>query len=35
LITAEIEAGQAAWDAQTDEEKARPGNDRPADIILP
>ena len=34
LITAEVEAGQAAWDAQTDEEKARPGNTRPADVIL-
>ena len=33
LITAEVEAAQAAWDAQTDEEKAR--NDRPSDITLP
>ena len=35
LITAETEAAQAAWDAQTDEEKARPGNDRPVDVTLP
>ena len=34
LITAEVEADQAAWDAQTDEEKAlSPG--RPSDITLP
>jgi hypothetical protein len=35
LIDAEVQAAQAAWDAQTDEEKARPGNSRPADIVLP
>ena len=35
LITAEVEAGQAAWDAQTDEEKAQPNNNRPGDIPLP
>ena len=35
LIDAEIQAAQTAWDAQTDEEKARPGNTRPADVILP
>ena len=35
LVTAEVQAAQAAWDAQTDEEKARPGNSRPADVILP
>ena len=35
LITAEVEAGQAAWDAQTDEEKAQPNNNRPGDITLP
>ena len=35
LINAEVQAAQAAWDAQTDEEKARPGNTRPADVILP
>jgi len=35
LVTAEVEAAQAAWDAQSDEEKARPGNIRPADVILP
>jgi hypothetical protein len=33
LIDAEVQAAQAAWDAQTDEEKAR--NDRPSDITLP
>ena len=35
LITAEVEAGQAAWDAQTDEEKAQPNNNRPGDVTLP
>ena len=35
LIDANIQAAQTTWDAQTDEEKARPGNDRPADVILP
>ena len=35
LITAEIQAAQAAWDAQTDEEKAEPGNNRPGDVTLP
>ena len=35
LIDAEVQANQAAWDAQSDEEKARPGNDRPVDVILP
>ena len=35
LITAQVEADQAAWDAQTDEEKARPGNSRPGPITLP
>ena len=35
LVTAQVEAGQTAWDAQTDEEKARPGNDRPGPITLP
>jgi hypothetical protein len=35
LIDAEVQAAQAAWDAQTDEEKATPGNSRPADIVLP
>jgi hypothetical protein len=33
IVTAEVEAAQAAWDAQSDEEKAdRP---RPSDITLP
>ena len=35
LIDAEIQAAQAAWDAQTDEEKAALGNIRPGDITLP
>ena len=35
LITAEVQAAQAAWDAQTDEEKAEPNNVRPTDITLP
>ena len=35
LITAEVEAGQAACDAQTDEEKAQPNNNRPGDVTLP
>ena len=34
LVNAEVEAAQAAWDAQTDEEKADESNPRPADIIL-
>jgi len=33
LIDAEVQANQAAWDAQTDEEKAL--RERPADVILP
>ena len=35
LIDADVQAAQAAWDAQSDEERARPGNDRPVDITLP
>jgi len=36
LINAEVQAAQAAWDALTDEEKARPGNEnRPGDVTLP
>ncbi len=35
LVDAEIQAAQAAWDAQTDEEKAEPNNFRPSDITLP
>ena len=35
LITADVQAAQAAWDAQTDEEKAEPDNNRPSDITLP
>lgn len=35
LVDAEVQAAQTAWDAQTDEEKARPGNNRPTDITLP
>ena len=34
LVTADVEAAQAAWDAMSDEEKSRtPG--RPTDITLP
>ena len=32
---AEIQAAQATWDAQSDEEKAALGNTRPTDVILP
>ena len=35
LVDAEIQAAQTAWDALSDEEKARPGNTRPGDITLP
>jgi len=35
LVDADIQAAQAAWDAQTDEEKAQPGNTRPTDVTLP
>ena len=35
LINAEIQAAQATWDAQSDEEKAMPGNTRPSDVTLP
>ena len=35
LIDAEIQAAQTAWDAQTDEEKAEPGNSRPVKYNLP
>ena len=33
LVTAEVEAGQATWDASSDEEKAR--TTRPGPITLP
>ena len=35
LVTAHVEAEQAAWDALSDEEKAEPSNSRPGDITLP
>ena len=35
LIDAEVQTAQANWDAQSDEQKAMPGNERPADVILP
>jgi len=35
LVTAEVEAGQAAYDALSDEEKADPGRQRPTAITLP
>ena len=34
LVDVEVQAAQATWDAQTDEEKADPMNTRPADITL-
>ena len=34
LVDAEVQAAQAAWDAQTDEQKADERNPRPADITL-
>ena len=33
IVTAEVEAAQAAWDALSDEEKAI--RDRPSDVTLP
>ena len=33
IVTAEVEAAQAAWDAQSDDQKAE--NPRPGDITLP
>ena len=35
LVTAEVEAAQATWDALSDEEKAGPNSTRPSDITLP
>jgi len=35
LVDAEVQAAQAAWDAQSDEEKADPSKPRPGDITLP
>jgi hypothetical protein len=35
LVTAEVEAGQAAYDALSDEEKAAQPGGRPSDITLP
>ena len=34
IVDAEVQAAQATWDAQTDEEKANPMNIRPTDITL-
>ena len=34
LVDAEVQAAQAAWDAQTDEQKADEMNPRPEDITL-
>jgi len=34
IVDAEVQAAQAAWDAQSDEEKADEFNTRPADITL-
>ena len=35
LVTAEVEAGQAAYDALSDEEKAAQPGGRPSDVTLP
>ena len=35
LVTAEVTAAQEAWDALSDEAKARQGNSRPSQITLP
>ena len=35
LVDAEVQAAQAAWDGQTDEEKANPNNPRPVDVVIP
>ena len=35
LIDAEVQAAQATWDAQSDEEKANELHPRPTDITLP
>ena len=35
LIDAEVQAAQAVWDAQSDEEKAEPNPQRPSDVTLP
>ena len=34
LVDAEVQAAQAAWDAQTDEQKSNEMNKRPADVTL-
>ena len=34
IVTTEVQAAQAAWDAQTDDQKADETNTRPADITL-
>ena len=35
IVDGEIEAGQAAYDALSDDEKAQPGNSRPVKYNLP
>ena len=35
IVTAEVEAAQAAWDAQSDQQKADSNNPRPTAITLP
>ena len=35
LVDAKVQEAQAAWDAQSDEEKADPSRPRPGDITLP
>ena len=35
LVDADVQAAQAAWDAQSDEEKADTTHSRPSDVTLP
>ena len=35
IVTAEVEAAQAAWDSLSDAEKEKPNNSRPITITLP
>jgi len=35
IVTAEVTAAQAAWDALPEEQKTLRGNSRPTDIVLP
>ena len=35
LVTADVEAHQAAWDAKSDQQKTLPGSTRPGPITIP